>query len=417
MMTRMRFFAVVCACTVAASLAAAQAPSYSRFFTGDTMRVDYLHTGGPGGEALTLDQVVHEGAWPGSRSRPVDDTNLGDYYFDVADRDTDRVIYSRGFGSVYGEWVTTPEVASVRRTFEESLRFPWPRAAIRITLKRRDADNVFQSFWSIEVDPRHQAVKSLPRPSGRIWTLFESGPPRTKVDLLLLSDGYTTEQLPKFHADAARLTAALFAYEPFKSRRGDFNVRGLDLPSEQSPINAEYNIFGLARYVLTYKNRALRDAAAAAPYDVLEILVNSAQYGGGGIFNLQSTAAADGPRADYVFVHELAHNLAGLGDEYVGNVTYQTGRPDRPEPWEPNLTALRDPALLKWKDLVDPSTPIPTPADDAGRVGAFEGGGYEPRGLFRPEFECIMGTTRPGVGFCRVCQRAIGRAVAMLSEP
>ena len=109
---------------------------------------------------------------------------------------------------------------------------------------------------------------------------------------------------------------ALFALEPFKSRRGDFNVRTLHLPG--SPLSVEFNIFGLDRYALTYDNRALRDIAAAAPYDVVEILVNETKYGGGGIFNQQSTVAAANESAEYVFIHELAHNLAGLGDEYVG---------------------------------------------------------------------------------------------------
>lgn len=381
------------------------------------MRVDYLHTGGPAGEVLSLDQVVREGPWPGSRSRLVDDTNLGEYWFDVAERASGRIVYSRGFGSIYGEWITTPEFLSANRAFQESLRFPWPKAAVRITLKRRDAHNALQPFWSAGIDPTHVKASVLPKTPGHVWTLFENGPSRSKVDLLLISDGYTTEQLQKFHADAARLADALFSYEPFKSRKSDFNVRALDLPSPRSTINTEYDIFGLPRYVLTYNNRALRDAAAAAaPYDVVEILVNNAQDGGGGIFNLQSTVAVDSQRAEYVFVHELAHNLAGLADEYVGNVTYQTGAPDKPEPWEPNLTTLRDPALLKWKDLVDPNTPIPTPPAYAGRVGAFEGGGYEARVLFRPEFECIMGTTRAGVGFCRVCQRAIGRVIDAYSR-
>src|SRR5204863_9491681 len=137
----------------------------------------------------------------------------------------------------------------------------------------------------------------------------------------------------------------------------------------------------------------------------------------GGIFNLQSTVAVDHERAEYVFVHELAHNLAGLADEYVGNVTYQPLPPLKPEPWEPNLTALHDPALLKWRDLVEPSTPVPTPDTYAGKVGAFEGGGYEARGLFRPEIECIMGSTRTGVAFCRFCQRAILRIIERLTDP
>jgi hypothetical protein len=117
-----------------------------------------------------------------------------------------------------------------------------------------------------------------------------------------------------------------------------------------------------------------------------------------------------------VFVHELGHNLAGLGDEYVGSVPYETGAPDRPEPWEPNLTALKDPAALKWRDLVEPGTPIPTPPSFAGRVGAFEGGGYQARGLYRPEAACVMGSASP-VGFCRVCQRAISRIIDTYVKP
>ncbi|MDA8439199.1 MAG: M64 family metallo-endopeptidase, partial [Propionibacterium sp.] len=37
--------------------------------------------------------------------------------------------------------------------------------------------------------------------------------------------------LPKFHADVKRMVDTLFRFEPFRSRRSDFNVRALDLPS------------------------------------------------------------------------------------------------------------------------------------------------------------------------------------------
>ncbi len=88
-------------------------------------------------------------------------------------------------------------------------------------------------------------------------------------------------------------------------------------------------------------------------------------------------------------------------------------KPERPikvEPWEPNITALHDPSSLKWRDLVQRDTPVPTPMSHAGKVGAFEGAGYEARGLYRPEAECIMGS-RKITTFCRVCQRAINRII------
>ncbi len=174
-----------------------------------------------------------------------------------------------------------------------------------MTLQKRQPDNRFATIWSTDVDPASRFVTAAPlrAHAGTVWNVFENGPAAEKVDLLVMSEGYTRAQLPKFHKDVARLVDALFAEEPFKSRKRDFNVRALDLPSAESgvnrpnagvfrrtPLSAEYNIFDSERYVLTLDNRALRDAASAAPYEFVEILVNERTYGGGGIFNDHATA-------------------------------------------------------------------------------------------------------------------------------
>ena len=458
--------------------AAERAAGFDEHFVDRTMRVDYFHSGGLGTEMLALDQVVSDGPWAGSRTRLVDDLNLGKYLFEVIDRRTNRTIYSRGFASIYGEWETTPEAREVHRTFHESLRFPWPRRPVQVVLKVRDAENSFHEIWSTVVDPNSRFVNPTDRaPSGEVWPLLTSGPPQEKVDLLVLGEGYTADEGDKFRADATRLTDALFEEEPFLSRKSDFNVWGIHVPSARSgvsrpragqfrrtPLGAEYNIFDSERYLLTYDNRALRDAASAAPYEFIEILVNEEQYGGGGIFNFQATAAADTGFAEYVFIHEFGHHFAGLADEYyTSDVAYETGAAYHPEPWEPNVTALHEPDNLKWGDLVEPDTPLPTPWDKAafeagstaaqrerrglreagapetemdrlftaqmeretgllaamphaGKVGAFEGASYEPTGLYRSEIDCIMFTRNP-VGFCRVCQRAISRVIDQYSRP
>jgi hypothetical protein len=284
-------------------------------------------------------------------------------------------------------------------------------------------------------------------------------------------------RMDKFHADVKRLVGVLFDEEAFRSRKTDFNVRAIDTPSGESGINrphagvfrrsalsTHYSSFDSERYILTYDNRTLRDVASAAPYDFLLILVNERTYGGGGIYNLYSTAAADNGFANYIVVHEFGHNIGGLGDEYyTSDVAYETGTAEKPEPWEPNLTALHDPKNLKWKDLVEPGTPIPTPWDKetlekysratqeqrrtirasgapeaemeklfreeqeyetkllggmkySGKVGAFEGAGYEAKGLYRPRSDCIM-FTRDKVGFCPVCRHAIERVIDQYSRP
>ncbi len=97
-----------------------------------TMRLDYFHTGDASGETFSLDRIVLEPLpWPGNPRKPVDDTNLGKYFFEVVDRGTNRVLYSRGFASIYGEWETTGEAKDVKRTFSESLRFPAPAGPCR----------------------------------------------------------------------------------------------------------------------------------------------------------------------------------------------------------------------------------------------------------------------------------------------
>jgi hypothetical protein len=453
----------------------AHAARFDELFLDKTMRVDYFHTGNHGDEIVALDRVVSDGPWPGSRTHLIDTTNLGNYYFEVIDRATNQVIYSRGFASVYGEWQTTDEAKDRAGTFTESMRFPWPRKPVQVVLKKRDKQNAFQQLWSTLVDPdSHFVNKADLKPAGKVWPVFENGPASEKVDLLVIGEGYTEAELPKFHKDVQRLTAKLFDTEPFKSHKKSFNVRALDLTSAQSGVHrprtrddrrtvtgVEYNIFDSERYVLTLDNRSLRDVASAAPYDFLEVLVNDKQYGGGGIFNDQATAAVDTGFAEYVFVHEFGHHFAGLADEYyTSDVAYETGG-EHPEPWEPNITA--DGAHPKWAEMADKDVPLPTPwtkeefekhsraiqverrklrAENrpetemdalfreeqvwetkfldhdekyAGKVGAFEGAGYEAKGLYRPQTDCIM-FTRDEVGFCKVCQRAITRIIDWYSE-
>jgi hypothetical protein len=453
---------------------------FAASFRDTTMRVDYYHTGDHGQEGFALDRLVSDGRWAGSRTVLIDSLELGSYRFTVSDSASGEPLYSRGFSSLYAEWETTGPTSP--GTFQESLRFPWPRRPVRIELVRRNPSNEWVPAWSFYLNPASPLANSAePVRAGVVWTVFENGPPATKVDLVLVSDGYTRAELPRFHEDAKRLVGVLFATEPFKSHRREFNVRAVDLPSpvsgvnrpqlgqfRRTPLSLSYNIFGLERYMLTENNRALRDALSGVPYEFVEILANETQYGGGGIFNFHAATAAQAKFANYVFVHEFGHHFAGLGDEYYTSpVAYQTGQPEHAEPWEPNITALHDRAHLKWGDLVEPGTPIPTPwpkseyeqyqrevqsrrreltsaaaagsssAEAAldslfrwqrerehqllgsgeyhGKVGAFEGASYQATGLYRPELDCIMFSRASD--FCRVCSRAIERVIAQYATP
>ena len=441
-----------------------------------TMRLDFFHTGNVREELFSVDRVVIEPLpWPGNPAQPIDTTNRGVYSFEVRDLTDQRVLYSRGFSSIYGEWATTEEAKRANRTFHESLRFPAPQAPVQIIVRKRDAENVFREVWSTTVDPEDRYIDtSKPVTSGRVMAIEKNGDPSEKVDLALLGEGYTAAELDKCERDVRRLAEGLFTYSPFKERRKDFNVWAICSPSPDSGVShpsrgihrqtlfdSTFGVFGTERYALSFNNRAIRTLASLVPYDVMGIVMNYDQYGNGGIFGLYASVSIDYPTSIPVFVHEFGHHFADLGDEYYfnANVAYAPATV-RVEPWEPNITALLDPHHLKWKALVSPDTPIPTPwpkeayenssretqsriaqmrsegrpeeeiaefrrkareaqnrylseGPYADRVGAFEGAMYENTGYYRPEQRCIMIS---GPEFCAVCRRAIEEIIDLYSD-
>src|SRR5213075_2224201 len=205
-----------------------------------TMRVDYYHTGNATQEHFSLDRVVVEPlAWPGDPAKTIDTTLRGKYWFEVIDEATKKIVYSRGFASMYGEWETTAEAKAMNRTFSESLRFPALDTLARIVLKKRDAKNAFQEIWTTNVDPADKfTMKAGPlAAAGPLIKLHERGDPASKLDLLILGDGYTAGERAKFERDAKRLVTVLFATSPFKERENDINVWGLVAASKDSGIS------------------------------------------------------------------------------------------------------------------------------------------------------------------------------------
>jgi len=436
-----------------------------------TMRLDYFHTGNRDMEMFSVDQVVIEPLpWTGNMHQPIDATLRGKYLFEIVDDESGEITWSRSFSSIYGEWETTGEARRMNRTLHESIRFPAPTAAATVIMKKRDAQNDFREVWRTAIDPTDYMIhRESARYADDVVAILNNGDPAQKVDLLLLGDGYTAAEREDFIAKAQELTDALFEVPPFRDRKQDFNVwalapasaeSGVSRPStnihRDSPLGTTYDSFRSERYVLTFDNKAWRRVASSTPYDFVEILTNTETYGGGGIYGLFSTAAANSASAVYLFVHEFGHHFAGLADEYyTSSVAYEAPEVIV-EPYEPNVTALLDPDNLKWQHLVGESTPIPTPwpkdayeehsmavqkqraqmrADNVPEaemnelfaftkeysenlfaqneykdsIGAFEGANYQAKGYYRSEQNCLM-FTRTNY-FCRVCSDAIEKVI------
>ncbi|MEJ2614693.1 MAG: M64 family metallopeptidase [Ignavibacteriaceae bacterium] len=236
--------------------------------------------------------------------------------------------------------------------------------------------------------------------------------------------------MDKFKNDCKKVSGYLFSTTPFKENKNKFNVWGIEAPSEQEGtdipadhiwkktlLNTSFYTLNLKRYLMTTDNKKVRNIASNAPYDQIYILVNTSDYGGGAIYNYYSVCVSDNPYSEYIFVHEFGHGFAYLADEYSEkNSPYINFYNFKVEPTEPNLTTLVD-FKSKWEDLVKKSTPIPTPATSEYKnaVGAFEGGGYVEKGIYRPMEDCEMRSISIN-NFCVVCKRAIQEMIDFYSR-
>lgn len=490
----MRRHLVLAVLLLVATTGLAQDPlaTFNAFFVDRTLRVDYFHVGNASEEIFVLDRLVEQGSWAGSRVHLVDDFDNGRCYAKVYDLASGKLLFSRGFDSYFGEYRTTGQAAKgVRRSYHESVLLPMPKAKVRFALELRGAGRKLAEAWSTEIDPASwQIVREKRDPSVLVIPAHVSGNPHAMLDIAILGEGYTLAEVGKFKADLERFARIFERTEPYARNRDRINIYGVLKPSDESGIDepshgshrrtalgATFDSLGSERYVLTEDNRALREVAAAVPYDTLYIMVNSPRYGGGGIYGLFATFTTDNQWHEYVFLHEFGHSFGGLADEYYTSATaYNDFYPRGVEPVEPNITALLDPANVKWSNVLTPGVKVPTPWEKAdydardnayqktrqqlnegiaaakrsgapaaevaklqeeserlsaeharqmdvylanskfvGVVGVFEGAGYSAQGLYRPMLDCLM-FSKGDKPLCKVCQAAMERRIEHFSE-
>ena len=398
---------------------------YDVHFTDQQLRIDYYIYGNADSCYYALDKYVMEPKWGGTRYNMIDSLNYGDYLFEVMLHDSDIVIYSRGYCNLFGEWQTTNEAATVTRGFNESVIMPYPKEIVDVVFYLKDYNGNLVEKMRLVVDPDNYFIQDAQKLPHSILNVHGDYAPEQAVDIVILPDGYTTEEMGKFVKDCEFFRESLFSYEPYTSYKDRFNIRAVMAPSRDSgvsipgediwkntAVNCSFYTFDSERYCMSYDNQSIRNLAGMVPYDQIYILVNSSKYGGGGIYNFYCVSSTDDSFSSDVIIHEFGHGFAGLGDEYYEDETSYSGFYNlNIEPWEPNLTTLVD-FESKWKDMMKSKTPIPTPLEKKyiDEIGVFEGGGYESKGVYRPKSDCLMKTFN-GETFCEVCQRAIERMI------
>ena len=399
--------------------------AYNDFFTENTMRFDFHHSGDSKNEMYHFDRVIREGVWAGSRNALINPFNYGEQMFRIIDSATGNVIYKNNYCTLFNEWQTTPEATVTDRSFPESVIFPEPKENFIIEFYARNkVSKIWEKKYSQAVNVKSYDIVpgNMPYENNDIHI---GGSIANSLDIVLLPDGFTETEKEKFMEACKMWSDALFSYAPFTQNKNRINIRAVWAPSKEKGIDkpgigkwvenllgTRFFTFGSERYQMTEEFQKVRDVASCAPYESIFILTNTDKYGGGGIYNFYGLGSAGKTgRTGEVYVHEFGHSLMGLGDEYIekGN-TVSALYPEGKEPWEANLTRFVD-FNGKWEDKIAEGTPIPTTVAEGSTekdwvIGAYEGGGYLEKGVYRGWPECMM---KALTEFCPICQEAISK--------
>ncbi len=266
--------------------------------------------------------------------------------------------------------------------------------------------------------------------------ILDNGSDSDRFTIAVVSEGYQNHEMTDFENDAQDFVDHLVATPPFDEFEPAFNVHRVDVSSTDSGADDPLACGGSGASVATYFDasfcnggiRRLTSVNGALVTNTVDgfvtnwnqilVIINSPIWGGSG--GALATMCNSGSWLEAT-LHELGHAAFGLADEYeywagCGVDTTQANYTGG-EPTQPNVTTDTNLGTIKWGDLINPATPMPTtsnancafcdPQPDpmpAGTVGAYEGGRYYHCGIFRPEFNCMMRNLTP---FCAVCEQRI----------
>lgn len=413
------------------AVASTRAQVFADHFADKTLRVDYIFNGNASGQAICLDGLSALPTWAGRKHHLAELPLQGNGQIVMRNAASGKTIYTTSFSSLFQEWLETDEARNVTKGFENTFLLPYPLQPVEIEITLLDPRRNVRASMKHIVHPNDVLIEQ--KGNSHITPhkyLLHNDSPEKCIDVAILAEGYTLQEIQTFYEDADIACKSIFDHEPFKSMKKRFNVVAVASPSTDSGVSvprlnewkhtafgSHFSTFYSDRYLTTSRVKAIHDALAGIPYEHIIILANTEEYGGGGIYNSYTLTTAHHPMFRPVVVHEFGHSFGGLADEYFyDNDVITDTYPLDIEPWEQNISTQVDFAA-KWKDMLSENTPVPTPAEVSENypTGVYEGGGYSAKGIFRPAENCRM-RTNEYPAFCPVCQRALRRIIEFYTE-
>ena len=388
----------------------ATAQNFDEYFTGNTLRLDYVFAGDRKSQAIYVDQLTQTPGWYGRRHN-LDRLPLeGNGQITVRDAKTQRVIYRHSFSTLFQEWLATEESKTTPKSFENVFLVPFPKDSADITVELFDYHQKTFASLTHKVRPDDILIRKINRPQNPFSVIHPAKDTTNCINIAFVAEGYTKDEMASYIDDVKIAVDALFSHATFNKYKDYLNIIAVESPSKESgtsepgngkwintALSSHFSTFYSDRYLTTLHLKQLHDQLVAVPYEHIIVLVNSTKYGGGGIYNSYTLTAAKDKSFRPVVVHEFGHSFGGLADEYTYSNDDPMYFPDT-EPWEQNITTKHD-FSKKWGNLIE-----------EGKAGLVEGGGYLVNGVWRGCETCRMRVNEVD-DFCPVCQQALERLI------
>ncbi len=379
--------------------------------TEGTLRVDYIFSGTDKESAIALDKLSRFDGWAGRRTNLDRPPLRGNGQLRMCELQSGRVLYCQSFSTLFQEWQATEEATQLRKSFENVFLLPMPSVPVELTVELYDFFGHVAASLTHRVDPSDILIRRIGDTPPLTRDILRSGSPQECIDVVILPEGYTREEMETFFEDAGAAVESFLNHAVFREFRDRFNFVAVDLPSAESGVSvpregiwkdtalgSHFDTFYSDRYLTTLELEHMHDLLAGLPYEHIIILANTETYGGGGIFNSYTLTTAHHRAFRPVVVHEFGHSFGGLADEYAYDDQYTELYYPEIEPWEPNITTQADFAS-KWQSLMGQPG-----------VGLIEGAGYQSKGVWRASADCRMRTNEAGE-FCPVCYDALEQII------
>ncbi len=404
------------------------AQNFDTYFEDKTLRLDYIFAGNNKQQYAFLDELIAYNKWNG-RKVNLDKLLLqGNGQIRVKDLKSNQIIYQQSYSTLFHEWLTLDEAKSENKSFENTFLVPFPKSEILVEVITFDGNRNEVVLLSHQVNPNDILIKKLPQTPELKTQVLHKAKIENPIRVAIVAEGFTEAEMPLFLTKANDVVSELFKHKAFKDNENAFNIIAVETISEESGVSnphvnvwknsilqSNFGTFYSERYLTTSRIKNLHNQLAGTDYEHIIILANTDIYGGGGIFNAYTLTTSNHKKFAPVVVHEFGHSFAGLADEYFyeSDVFENTGT-SKIEPWEQNITSLAS-FDLKWKDMLQKQTPIPTETKDLKkyRIGVFEG--LKGNGLYIPSHDCRM-KTNEATDFCPVCSRAINQLIEFYTK-